>query len=742
MKKLLLVALIVTFSMGLASAQTNKAIFGARNGDVAEDLILTNGAPFELELWMRTDPSNPGPLVGVAHGLQMEDQYIAGGTADPIFNPVPEYDVPNWEQAFVDGPYTYENSEGLPCRPAEGFTVYMQGALWSVFGTPPGDPIDTQGDWIVYGHWHLMMNTGIPTDQTVCPFTDGVYPHSCQGTAWSWEGGGTNPETEFSCIYISANTDPEFTVCPEGGCADAGIGVCFDVAGTDLDGLDNLHITLFSGPGYFTEAEGGPGGVASGTWCWDDPMAGDYTVVLELNDNAGGTDYCEFTLSVSAITFEIDCVPGFPGASVIVPVRLHTCSFLTGGIEFLAEWDPTVLDLTGVEPASRIDMGNEYFYWDEGDPCDPPCDEGGAVRVTWISDINNGIPHDPAGPGSDPVFFLEFDINPDVPWGMTIDINFLNQHYSDNTISDPSGYIWWTPEQIPGCVEVMDPGSFKGDPNWNGWFFEIGDAVLVARRLIHGPIVWEEDGTWNDAYQEAAADLNNNGFADVADLVMFINIINDIIPPPYKLEPGSATAEVSMSEVIGDEVEVMVSSELDVGAVLVSIDHAGVELGTPVAQSGMELRYYDADGVMNVVVFSMEANVVAAGSSPLFTVPVVSNDGGSVSFGEVSSSDAYGNLLETVASLEAPLPTSYSVEQNYPNPFNARTQISFALPEAADVSIEIYSVTGQLVETISDRYEAGNHSVTWDASRVASGVYFYKLTAGDFSQTMKMTLLK
>jgi len=68
--------------------------------------------------------------------------------------------------------------------------------------------------------------------------------------------------------------------------------------------------------------------------------------------------------------------------------------------------------------------------------------------------------------------------------------------------------------------------------------------------------------------------------------------------------------------------------------------------------------------------------------------------------------------------------------------------INFDLPVDSDVSIAIYSITGQLVETISGQFEAGSRSVTWDASDVASGVYFYKVSAGNFSQTMKMTLLK
>ncbi len=88
------------------------------------------------------------------------------------------------------------------------------------------------------------------------------------------------------------------------------------------------------------------------------------------------------------------------------------------------------------------------------------------------------------------------------------------------------------------------------------------------------------------------------------------------------------------------------------------------------------------------------------------------------------------------------LPSSFIVNQNYPNPFNANTEISFNISEESDVNVEIYGITGQLVEKISGRYEPGNHSVNWDASDVASGVYFYKVSAGDQSKVMKMTLIK
>ena len=87
-------------------------------------------------------------------------------------------------------------------------------------------------------------------------------------------------------------------------------------------------------------------------------------------------------------------------------------------------------------------------------------------------------------------------------------------------------------------------------------------------------------------------------------------------------------------------------------------------------------------------------------------------------------------------------PTSYSLHQNYPNPFNPITAISFDLPEAADYELVVINTLGQTVAVFRDHSEPGVVEVEWDATRYASGVYFYRLTAGDFVDTKKMVLLK
>jgi hypothetical protein len=87
--------------------------------------------------------------------------------------------------------------------------------------------------------------------------------------------------------------------------------------------------------------------------------------------------------------------------------------------------------------------------------------------------------------------------------------------------------------------------------------------------------------------------------------------------------------------------------------------------------------------------------------------------------------------------------TGTMLKGNYPNPFNPVTEISFSLVNSGDVKVEIFNVMGQKVATVVDGFmEAGQHTVLWDASDFSSGVYFYRLTAGDLVETRKMMLLK
>ena len=89
------------------------------------------------------------------------------------------------------------------------------------------------------------------------------------------------------------------------------------------------------------------------------------------------------------------------------------------------------------------------------------------------------------------------------------------------------------------------------------------------------------------------------------------------------------------------------------------------------------------------------------------------------------------------------MPLVFSLSQNYPNPFNPTTNIKFTLPETIDVRLEVYNIAGQRVATlVNTQMNAGEHVVAFDGRALASGVYIYRIIAGDFVQSHKMTLIK
>ena len=94
------------------------------------------------------------------------------------------------------------------------------------------------------------------------------------------------------------------------------------------------------------------------------------------------------------------------------------------------------------------------------------------------------------------------------------------------------------------------------------------------------------------------------------------------------------------------------------------------------------------------------------------------------------------------------MPDAFALSQNYPNPFNPSTNIRFSLPTEQRVKLQVFDVTGSLVKTILDEaISAGNREAAWDGTntagaKVASGMYLYRIQAGNFTAVKKMVMLK
>jgi photosystem II stability/assembly factor-like uncharacterized protein len=97
----------------------------------------------------------------------------------------------------------------------------------------------------------------------------------------------------------------------------------------------------------------------------------------------------------------------------------------------------------------------------------------------------------------------------------------------------------------------------------------------------------------------------------------------------------------------------------------------------------------------------------------------------------------------SVPQIAEEIPRSFSLEQSYPNPFNPITTIEFSLPHANYVILRLYSSRGEEIKTlVSKPLSAGKHKIEWDATGFASGLYFYSIRVGEFSETKKLILLK
>ena len=155
---------------------------------------------------------------------------------------------------------------------------------------------------------------------------------------------------------------------------------------------------------------------------------------------------------------------------------------------------------------------------------------------------------------------------------------------------------------------------------------------------------------------------------------------------------------------------------------------------------GTVLDSSSAYSVTPLETFTLDDSTSAPEEADSVRIIIKDNDGTKIG---VLASEALEKMTTGMHFKKNINPIDMMLEQNYPNPFNPKTVISWQLPVGSYVDLSIYNIMGQKVYTlVSENQKAGNHKIEWNASGISSGIYLYRIKAGDFVQTKRMLLIK
>ena len=216
---------------------------------------------------------------------------------------------------------------------------------------------------------------------------------------------------------------------------------------------------------------------------------------------------------------------------------------------------------------------------------------------------------------------------------------------------------------------------------------------------------------------------------DILAGLWYINIHNGTFPGGEiraQLDEGTLPVELSSftASVIRDNVTLNWSTATE-------SNNAGFDIERKLSSSSdwSKIGYVAGNGTVNDVKHYSFTNKVSTGSYSYRLKQI-----------DFNGNFEYFNLSNDV---NVGIPSEFNISQNYPNPFNPTTKIDFELPNDANVNITLYNLAGkEVLKVVNESRIAGYHTVQINASALSSGVYFYNITAGDFVQTKKMTVLK
>ncbi|MBK7092293.1 MAG: T9SS type A sorting domain-containing protein [bacterium] len=546
-------------------------------------------------------------------------------------------------------------------------------------------------------------------------------------------------------------------ISPNSYNVNTGTQISFQVSASDANSPQPITLSasgLPSGAQFGSSGSVSGNGSTSGTFSWtpNASQTGQYIITFSCVDNTPlQATQRQVTINVGSVVIVGDQIftvskPGLgpiaggtPGlAGISIPVNLASTRDVYG-IQYDFVYNPNVLIIDSLVPTVRLTNFTVY---------DNIGDTPGRIRVVAFGLNNEKVITGPTSAISD--FWVT--VRGSAPVGQS-KIKFENAF---EAISPDPFQPSIALEADTNGVFVVDPG---GDVNGDGRV-DIADMVIVV-----GYIIGDID---LNLRQFTAADMNRDTFVDVIDLQAIINQVFGGTTPA----PGNWTgdeAELDLSRPISGEstetLEMSAQLPTDIAGVQVKVSYNPdkIHIRTPRKaglSNDLSLQYSD-NGLGDLVVLlypGLSLNkFMTSGSGVILELPIELNDGVDITTDDLKLEYAVmtdPNAVQIpVKNLNrtSPLPGPFTLNQNYPNPFNPETSIEFEInPTSAgkQARLVVYNLLGQPINTIVDEpLAAGPHTFKWngissDGQKVASGVYFYRLTIGDHSQTKKMVLLK
>jgi xylan 1,4-beta-xylosidase len=284
------------------------------------------------------------------------------------------------------------------------------------------------------------------------------------------------------------------------------------------------------------------------------------------------------------------------------------------------------------------------------------------------------------------------------------------------------GSTW---KQVGGKFDVT--GMDNQQANYNGW---CGNRQGL---FVQNSTAYFDLYIYRDAYTPILAECpaNQNGTTRLATGAGTA-VLDDIHDNDWALYAGVefGTAEYSKNP---DSVKIVASPTTDGGSVEVWLDSLG---------TGNKIAECTINGASGYATFTAPVKPVS-GRHDVYLKFVGAGTGSLFQLQSLCFTSKPGVATSVAKPAGSPMPQSYNLEQNYPNPFNPTTRISFSLPLKSYASLKIFDVMGREVSTlVSGEVAAGTHNCEWNGSACPSGTYFYRLHAGSYMETKRLTLLK